>query len=63
MSEIIICKDCDGTGLRQFDMGTHKSEYETVTCERCGGSGRVVKTVVTTEKPFVPGPDESKRIH
>ena len=58
-----LCLDCDGTGKRKFDVGTHKSEYETKKCKWCGGSDRVVMSTVTTEKPFVPGLNKSKRIY
>jgi len=59
---IVICDDCDGTGYQQFDVGSHKTEYETVICKKCGGSGRLVQETQVTEEPFVPGPNISKRI-
>ena len=52
--EIVICKNCKGTGFVYFDVGTHKSEYEYQTCTVCMGSGRMELKVIEKRIPFVP---------
>jgi len=54
--ELILCVKCSGEGVIQWDelVDYHKNDYETHTepCKACNGSGRLVKTIETTYKPF-----------
>lgn len=59
---IVICTECDGIGQICRDIGTHKSEYRYYYCGKCKGSGRLIETVETIHKPFIPGGIKSKRV-
>jgi len=59
---IVICTECDGTGQRRYDVGTHKSEYRYEQCKKCKGSGRLIETTETEYEPFTPGETKSKYI-
>jgi len=52
--EIIVCTECRGFGLVEYDIGTHKSKYKITVCEKCNGSGRLEKITNVTYKPFIP---------
>jgi len=55
VSEIQICPDCKGKStIERFIRTEHSrgSIYNTETCDRCQGSGRVVVTVITKEEAY-----------
>ena len=56
--EIVMCDECKGVGKihKMYDVGCHKSEYEyeSKTCSRCKGSGRLLKEVIINFKPYDP---------
>ena len=58
---IVICDRCLGVGTVEFDVGTHKSQYEQEQCEKCGGSGRIIKT--STSEPFTVEKIRATRLH
>jgi len=62
VDEIIICTRCKGFGFVEFDVGSHKSEYETEVCGACKGSGRLEQTTDVTVAPFVPDENKSERL-
>ena len=61
--KIIICTQCGGCGNVEFDVGTHKSEYEQEVCGKCEGSGRMEQKLgAVIEIPFIPG-KQCKRLY
>lgn len=56
--EIVICDTCRGSGsqFRSYYTCHHKGEvdYESWTCEECGGSGRLKQTSVISKEPYKP---------
>ena len=52
---IMLCDNCCGHGLIEYDIGTHKSEYKTTVCQSCKGSGRLIETKTTVHEPFKSG--------
>lgn len=58
---IEICDRCKGFGILDIDVGSHNSEREQETCNKCGGSGRLEITTSTKTRPFAA--DTSRRYH
>jgi hypothetical protein len=54
--ETEICHVCKGMGERTIDVGTHTSDYETITCTTCNGTGRVITKQYSWTIPFTPNP-------
>jgi len=56
--EIVLCPKCKGFGHfdTKEDAGSHKSEYDfySMICSKCKGSGRILRKIVITEKPYKP---------
>ncbi len=56
--EIIICEGCDGKGLIERNECTshHNGDYDywDEKCEKCQGSGRIVRKIITQiiDEPF-----------
>lgn len=57
VEEIVVCDKCLGFGTKteRTLVNHHKKEYdeETIYCNRCSGSGRLLKTVTTEHRPFL----------
>lgn len=54
--EVILCLNCKGAGVTQYDEMTnyHKREYNThvVDCKRCNGTGRLKKITTVTYEAY-----------
>lgn len=54
--KIIICEKCQGKGYIEKSRITsyHKGEYNywNEQCDQCEGSGRTIKTIRITTRPF-----------
>jgi DnaJ-class molecular chaperone len=62
---VIICEKCKGAGtqVREELVNYHRRDFAcwTVTCQTCGGSGRILETTTVTLTPFVAVPADPTR--
>ncbi|GEM_PF-1635344 len=50
---IVICEHCAGCGVvDRMDGHPHKPEYTTEVCPKCKGTGRLLRTVEISERPY-----------
>lgn len=58
INKIVICSECEGSGIIECSELTdyHKRIYDVwdEKCETCKGSGRLIKNIKITTKPYKP---------
>lgn len=55
LAEIIICTACNGAGKVVGSVYVHHDEDQTTEeCNRCGGSGRMIRKTAVEFQKFTP---------